>query len=775
MSFHTFTGSSRRPRQVNLSGRVNTNPFATVGSTGPPSAVATAQQERERRQRERQTVAATNVVQRYWRGYRSRRECFRKWRQEWDQVEATGTSKTNSSAPYTSSEEAYSQLKLLLRFASARNTEDVARLQRYLSRQYAAVERQPALFSGANWPLAYLQLQRLILKVMESIMTNKGGLAEDGWIFKGLAMTIDRIPDLTARNARPIYQALRHLIQQLSSKGHSADGFVQFILQAALPPLKSITANVQAAYEAFGWELLTLEELTKPPLFESLLKPLADGINYKLLSHSLAMTLKGLSSDHITTRISRRSKSILLGCLIYFHRWAHQFQSVFSYASDKDYLYVVSELLSAVATNSTSDDDEENPFVTEQITSLINSDSLGSFIPSDTVNSSSPDGSFVLDEEAKQISSFALTLLRYFPRKSEDIRIKLYMASTNNTELAQEKIPAMRFFWQSTKSSKLIDAISKSTDAVIPLIKANERDGSLAKFVDQNGGATYNQGDCQNDWRVVLLFLELYSFAMKIMDDEEFFSSASIQDPQSTLSWASRNALPLADVGELVLFLKNLSYSLYFNSAKISVVEAYSRDSGSLGSYFSVSHSTEPTIIEKAPEATVANMPGIAIDYVKNLVTGVLRMLYERDSRRQFLPKGSWLMMSEFDMDTFIPAVVEEEEKRHRIQEEEEEEEEEEEAHEEEDDEGLLVGTSHGARIRHAERLRRRQRRLARSRQLQAVAPRLAILQNMPFFIPFETRVQIFREFIKLDQVSSFLFLRYSIIDEIIVKSKRNI
>jgi ubiquitin-protein ligase E3 C len=735
---------------VNLSGRVNTNPFATAGLAGPHSAVATAQQERERRQRERQTVAATNVLQRYWRGYHSRRECFRKWRQEWDEVEAAASATANIELPYASPEEAYSQLKLLLRFASSRNMEDVARLQRYISRQYAALERQPTLFSGANWPLAYLRLQRLILKVLEEITTTNGSLTERAWIFKGLAMTIDHIPDLTAHNARPIYQILRHLIQQLGSQEHITDDLIHFILQAALPPLKSITTNIEAAYEAFGWELLTLEELTKPPLFQSLLQPLADGINYKLLSHSLAMTLKGLSPTRTIPQIDPRSKSILLGCLIYFRRWVQRFQSSYSYALDKEYLYVISELLSAVATNSTSDDDEENMFVTEQITSLINSDNLGSFIETDAANGSNSDGTFVLDEEAKQMSSFALTLLRYFPTKSEDIRIKLYMASTNGNKLAQEKIPAMRFFWQSAKTSTLLSAISKSVDAVIPLLKANERNGSLNKFGGQNGAAAYNQVDCQNEWRVILLFLELYSFAMKIMDDEEFFSSSSIQSSQSTLSWASRNALPLADVAQLVLFLKNLSYSLYFNSAKLSVVDVdHPRESSSLGNYFSIAHSMDSTVVEKVQEATVARMPGIAIDYVKNLVTGILRMLYERDSRRQFLPKGSWLMMSEFDMDTFIPAVVEEEEKRHRIQEEEDEED----AHEEEGEYNVLIGTGRGARIRHAERLKRQQRKLARARQLQAVAPRLAILQNMPFFIPFETRVQIFREFIRLDQV----------------------
>ena len=44
-------------------------------------------------------------------------------------------------------------------------------------------------------------------------------------------------------------------------------------------------------------------------------------------------------------------------------------------------------------------------------------------------------------------------------------------------------------------------------------------------------------------------------------------------------------------------------------------------------------------------------------------------------------------------------------------------------------------------------------RRASRKRYLQAVAPRLEILQNMPFLIPFETRVEIFREFVRLDQM----------------------
>jgi ubiquitin-protein ligase E3 C len=123
--------------------------------------------------------------------------------------------------------------------------------------------------------------------------------------------------------------------------------------------------------------------------------------------------------------------------------------------------------------------------------------------------------------------------------------------------------------------------------------------------------------------------------------------------------------------------------------------------------------------------------------------------VYERDSRRTFLPADHWLMTSRFDMTGFIPAVVEEEESRHRIQEEDADDLDEEE--EEFDDTPQLIGTSRTQQQRRLESLQRQQRKASRKRYLQAVAPRLEILQNMPFFIPFTTRVKIFREFVHLD------------------------
>lgn len=88
--FSNFTGQSKRPRNVNLSGQRN-NPWATPGSawgssTGASKTVAQAQAEREKRQRERDELSATKKLQRVWRGHRDRRFAKDEHRRQWDQL-----------------------------------------------------------------------------------------------------------------------------------------------------------------------------------------------------------------------------------------------------------------------------------------------------------------------------------------------------------------------------------------------------------------------------------------------------------------------------------------------------------------------------------------------------------------------------------------------------------------------------------------------------------------------------------------------------------------
>lgn len=113
-------------------------------------------------------------------------------------------------------------------------------------------------------------------------------------------------------------------------------------------------------------------------------------------------------------------------------------------------------------------------------------------------------------------------------------------------------------------------------------------------------------------------------------------------------------------------------------------------------------------------------------------------------------------MTKYFAMDRFISDVVSEQEEKHKIEESYEVDggsKEVESENENDVSEDNIIGTQHVQQIRNIERLRRQQRKTSRRKYLESVTPRLEILQNMPFFIPFATRVQIFRQFVALDQV----------------------
>ena len=117
--FHSFTGSGRRPRQVNLSGRITTNPFAANSQqppTGSHSALATAQQTRLARQQERERIQAAVALQKIWRGYKSRSRLAAQWRTQWDSLEYA-QQESIASDPHTDQSAAQVDiLTLLVRF-----------------------------------------------------------------------------------------------------------------------------------------------------------------------------------------------------------------------------------------------------------------------------------------------------------------------------------------------------------------------------------------------------------------------------------------------------------------------------------------------------------------------------------------------------------------------------------------------------------------------------------------------------------------------------------
>jgi ubiquitin-protein ligase E3 C len=160
--FQTFSGSSRRPRQVNLSGQ-NLNPFAasswSPSASGTQKTVANAQQEREQRRQERERLNASKRIQRTWRGHRSRRQLADSRRALWDEIE---TNSCQSSTEVVLVEQA----KLLVAFFNPRRRDDVGRLANLSSRIAALGYQdflglkgvQPLLARLANVTLEALQM-----------------------------------------------------------------------------------------------------------------------------------------------------------------------------------------------------------------------------------------------------------------------------------------------------------------------------------------------------------------------------------------------------------------------------------------------------------------------------------------------------------------------------------------------------------------------------------------------------------------------------------------
>lgn len=128
---------------------------------------------------------------------------------------------------------------------------------------------------------------------------------------------------------------------------------------------------------------------------------------------------------------------------------------------------------------------------------------------------------------------------------------------------------------------------------------------------------------------------------------------------------------------------------------------------------------------KKFDQTRTMGSTGVTFRQFRAIATQCLIKIYLRDSRNPFLPKGHWLMMSE-SADTFISAVQSEE------------------AEKEEEESTPL----HRSGIRAETRLYKRV-----VGKTNFATPRLNILRNVPFFIPFETRVEIFRGFIERDRV----------------------
>ena len=95
----------------------------------------------------------------------------------------------------------------------------------------------------------------------------------------------------------------------------------------------------------------------------------------------------------------------------------------------------------------------------------------------------------------------------------------IYQGSTNSS--SGEYISIIQYLWSAASKSEVFAKVVQSHRNVMSALTEAVQDTHQIK---QSPVTRSQIVSWKGEWRIILLFLELYTFILKIMDDEEFFS-----------------------------------------------------------------------------------------------------------------------------------------------------------------------------------------------------------------------------------------------------------
>lgn len=337
-----------------------------------------------------------------------------------------------------------------------------------------------------------------------------------------------------------------------------------------------------------------------------------------------------------------------------------------------------------------------------------------------------------ISEDTSLLAGYTLVLLRCFPTHSDDIKMRLFQGDIQTADGGKNSIlPSVKFFWRAASKTDIFTTIVQQA-------KAKEKLVSISALLKQDPVHDL-------EWRTLLLFLELYNFLLRVTDDEDFLPRETDIAPQEQSQATQRiraSSLSLAELKLLINFLKYLAFPLYYNLPDIMRSRPTSER---LDAMMGVAVARPRSDDTNDTLSSLAGITGIDVLGLRDIVSSAMHALYERDSRRPFLSKEFWLMTAKFDMGMFISAVVLEESRNDELSDE-----------DEGEDDGADSPSSSSQNIARGWLSRstdHRRLRTIHSEELRStIGPKLEVLRNMPFAIPFEIRVQIFRQFVYLDQ-----------------------
>ena len=628
--FPTFTGSSRKPRQVNLSGRSN-NPFASQsGQTSSTSqatsqAVLHAQQERLVRQQERERTLAARTVQRTWRGHISRRTTRQIYREEWDRREAA--------SQYTCEEEALAQLRLLIRFASPQNDEDVARVTQCASRTLdwlSANHTRDGVMD--RWQFSIRRLSRLICAILDkSTEFSPSANGTQEILLRFLKTSTRYMEDRISSYVDAYYGALSKVLQNPNALQDSDFSLLQDTL---LAPLLIPTADFVSKYQTFAIEILTLPNLFTTLRGEEAVSVRGDlfqFVNPQRLVIAMRELLSTASGSRLVLERGSEKTLWLLSSFIKVCRHA-AVKLRLDQAFNAGRIFVISTLLSPLAEEinlringlSQSSAVPLPAFIQTELLTLVDQKNITALLSQPEPREKDLDHSQILSNDAATLATFALTLLRIFPRRADEIQMWLNMGTISRTDGGQntKRSPAAKYLWEAASKTSVYRLVCQNPQNAVKLLQPSGKTG---------GDTASTKSNTPVEWKVLLLFMELYTFILKVTDDEEFMNRRSTSTEET---WTRQSSLELTQVQQLTLFLKNLAFAMYWHGSRILGNEE-SQNAASLADYFrptdTPTESRKTGVSKSFENVTIEGLNGVSLTYMKGLTTGLLRMIYERE------------------------------------------------------------------------------------------------------------------------------------------------
>ncbi|KAK6496540.1 hypothetical protein TWF481_001542 [Arthrobotrys musiformis] len=736
-----FPGSTKRQRNVNLSGKSKT-----------PSSLVIAREERARREQERQRLAATIKIQTIYRGYATRRSVRRGRRADWD--EFVGFPAALSSAAYSDDD-----LALLLSFCDPTHMEDVRRLIFMISVFHPNDEPSSSIGSvlarNGRSRFLFIRLSRTLLAALSYISIHHAATqaqAQTLHILSFLSCTVAYLPDQAdAAYFNTLKLIIDHgLISRLStvSPPEARTAALTIILRSIILPLQStIEANRKSVYANFVQIVLATAFLDA-----NLFAAIPISTFRKLIDvHQLLEAARELRTD----RLARGNALWLLSYLVAFaydtrlpvspthvdledQISSHPLYKQVRFPERLDPRAVFGSLVATLNPildlygrdmwdqMATSKKPPVSPstiqadlflggeeyhkppeFIKQQLEKLLETEFISNL--TDVITQDRPPlrPSQQAENTYSTAQNFTLHLLLYFPFLRRKLHNRLFLArSWNGMSLLAalyHQIEGTQTFRNGTLSSR----------EILDGLKLTYR---------KTAGVDIRP----SDWTAIFLFLDLHCFSSIVMDDEEFFAFGG-------------NSLELNQLQELVGFLKNLAFILYFEASEIESqtsdepfvqLPARLRSNSRFG--------TRPDI---------AGVYGVTLPWVRGLTIRILRSLHRRDSRQRFLPDGFWLM-KEINTEGTTHLIAEEEARQQEL-------EQFSVPGDSDSDSGSGSDSDDISQTLPARRhgnFDKRDERTTRYNYLATITPRLAVIQNLPFLIPFRTRVSIFRDFVRLDQ-----------------------